>query len=429
MSNVELDEESQRKLLRMNGWIPIGTFGQGGGARVFKVVAMDSVTRLSEPLVTATTHDREKAWTQALSLAQIITEIIEGTQTVIAAGKVTTRDKDFRMKREIETLRDVQHPNLIRLLKYNIDDPRWYVMPAMRGGTLKDASFLHGNLPAVVKGMIQVAGALAALHGHEKQVIHRDIKPGNIFLSDTRDWILGDPGVAYRDDGGDETQTRAVSKDWFPRWYDDQLGHTPKVDLYLLAATVLWTLIGEKPLAPHFVRKPKFHLPSLFPNAPGIEDLYRLCTSLIVDDPEEMPYGDARDLVDVLNKLAPAINNDHGWRVEQDLRRLQKEPALIFSYHSSQKVSGSVAALRRRPIWIPKHCTRLLVWIDSEFNNEHGVEIWDDTGQVQYAESGVLNVGVPNGFSVPPEARGTWTLLDVRGRSGLVEGLRVFACA
>src|SRR4051812_38528261 len=106
----EMDVDEQKELLRQNGWIAIGEkpLGEGGGARVFKVVSSEVATRFVNPLLCPPYSDNAKPL--SLEMAQTIAEIAEGEVTTIAAGKVA-RIVGHRMKREIEILRDVQHPN------------------------------------------------------------------------------------------------------------------------------------------------------------------------------------------------------------------------------------------------------------------------------------------------------------------------------
>jgi serine/threonine protein kinase len=248
----EVTEADQRKMLEQNGWVPTGApLGEGGGARVFKVVPMAMIQRIAETFLLPADMDTAKK--RALPAAELIAGAVSGGEILVAAGKVT-KHPDERLKREIEILADVQHPHLIRMLAHDKSSaPTWYVMPVMKG-VLKERKDFKGNVLGVLRGMLDVARALSALHHHPKRIVHRDIKPGNIFMTDDGRWILGDPGVAYRDDGKDMTTTRVWSKDWAPTWPDDKLCQSPKSDLYMLGATGLAVLVGEKPLNPTLLK-------------------------------------------------------------------------------------------------------------------------------------------------------------------------------
>ena len=429
----DIDERAQRTMLEDHGWIPVGKpLGEGGGARVFKVVSADATTRFVAPLLCPS--DIDKARPLAQDMAQTIAEIADGTQRVIAAGKVA-KEEEHRTKREIEILRDVQHPNLIRMIDYDkTAAPRWYVMPVMRGGTLKDTGAkFTGNLSGVLHGMIQIADALGALHGHEKTIVHRDVKPGNIFIGDAGEWILGDPGIAYRDDGADETITRPVSKDWFPRWYDDELGHGPVTDIYMLGAVGFYLLTGQmmKPLDPTFLRKPRFDLPALFPTMPGIREVYELLLSVVSSHPETITLREGNGFAAALRALLPIVTSDAAHALSIEVQRLRAEPRQLVSYSSEHMVSGPVQALKRMPVWIPIGCDHLVVWITSD--QSFSVDLWDSElpeSQLQQS-SGPLVADKINRMPVPIELRGRWGFLRVAGlggaKTGTIRALTIFA--
>jgi hypothetical protein len=112
----DMTADEQRVLLRQHGWIPIGELGEGGGARVFRVVSGQTADRFVRPLLCP--MDREKAVPLAHEMAQIIGEIVSGDAPAVAAAKVAKLG-DFRTRREIEILRDTRHPNLIRMLDHD----------------------------------------------------------------------------------------------------------------------------------------------------------------------------------------------------------------------------------------------------------------------------------------------------------------------
>jgi serine/threonine protein kinase len=419
-----MDESVQREILRRNGWLPIGApLGIGGGARVFKVVSKPTIDRLTGALQ-VNWRDRHEAKQHESELAEAIASIADNTESVIAAGKVAHKT-DWRSEREIRILRDVQHPNLIRALGYDesLKDASWYVMPLMRGGTVKGCD-LVGDLPRVLRGMLQIAGALEALHA--KDIVHRDLKPANIFVGDEGDWILGDPGVAFREDDGDKTTTRPVSKDWFPRWDDDPLGHTPTVDVYMLALTAMATLLGEKPLARHWLTKDKFNLVKRFPDAPGVQEVFDLLYSLLADDQASMRHKTGGDLRRALEPLVPLVEDHPLVRLERQIHELRDQPRLLFNYFGDGAVSGPIKSLDRIPLWIPAGSDALRVWSRAKGDAQVSLEIQSD-GQAVIQEQ--LRHGVENTIAILHKRAilGSWSILSVRGQSGLLQHLSIYA--
>ena len=101
-----------------------------------------------------------------------------------------------RFLREIEIAAQLQHPHILPLHDSGeADGFLYYVMPYVRGESLRERLAQHGELPIVdaVKIMREVVDALA--HAHEQGVVHRDIKPDNVMLSG-RHALVTDFGVA-----------------------------------------------------------------------------------------------------------------------------------------------------------------------------------------------------------------------------------------
>jgi serine/threonine-protein kinase len=111
-----------------------------------------------------------------------------------------------RFEREVQAMAQLTHPNTVEVYDFGRtdDDSFFYAMEFLPGLTLDALVRAHGPLPPgrVVHLVRQVCGALA--EAHEKGLIHRDIKPGNIFVCErggVRDVVkLLDFGLVYFQD-------------------------------------------------------------------------------------------------------------------------------------------------------------------------------------------------------------------------------------
>ncbi|MFZ5903228.1 MAG: protein kinase domain-containing protein [Chloroflexota bacterium] len=100
-----------------------------------------------------------------------------------------------RFEREAKALAKLSHPNIIKVIDYGKHDGSPYlVVEYMPGGTLR--SRLGRPIPwqGAVQILIPLAKALEYAHKHN--IVHRDVKPSNILLTDKGQPMLTDFGIA-----------------------------------------------------------------------------------------------------------------------------------------------------------------------------------------------------------------------------------------
>jgi eukaryotic-like serine/threonine-protein kinase len=89
-----------------------------------------------------------------------------------------------RFEKEVQLTARLTHPNTISIYDYGRtpDDVFYYAMELLEGMTLEELVERHGPLPPgrVIHLLLQVCGALQ--EAHRIGLIHRDVKPANIFL-------------------------------------------------------------------------------------------------------------------------------------------------------------------------------------------------------------------------------------------------------
>jgi DNA-binding SARP family transcriptional activator/tRNA A-37 threonylcarbamoyl transferase component Bud32 len=163
-------------------------------------------------------------------------------------------DPEFirRFEAEAQIVARLEHPYIVPLYDYWRDPEGAYlVMRYMRQGSLLAALQAGPWPPQRVAGLLeQIAGALSV--AHQRGIVHRDIKPGNILLDEAGNAYLTDFGIAR--DLARETPLTAEGAVVGTLDYispEQILGEavSPQTDIYSLGAVLYETLTGEKPFS------------------------------------------------------------------------------------------------------------------------------------------------------------------------------------
>ncbi|HYK90051.1 MAG TPA: protein kinase [Acidobacteriota bacterium] len=203
----------------------------------------------------------------------------------ILAKRATSSSTTYaRFLREIEIIRSLRHPRVVRILDSGIlDECYYYVMEYMSGGSLSRR--LGGrriDLQEAISLMVYVCDAMA--YAHERGIIHRDLKPANILLAADGIPMLSDFGIAKVLDDGRTTLTRSneilgTIAYLAPEQRFDTKQVDRRADVYALGAILYEMLMGFPPLG-------NFPWPSDtradFPAA--IESILRKCLALSPQD-------------------------------------------------------------------------------------------------------------------------------------------------
>jgi serine/threonine protein kinase len=164
-----------------------------------------------------------------------------------------------RFAREFKAARGLEHPNIVRAILFENDGETSYcVFEYVEGCSLADRLETHGRIPEgeALRIITQIAQALH--YAHQRQVVHRDVKPDNIMLLPDGRAKLTDFGLAKDySDSGDQDLTRAASglgTPFFmaPEQFVNAKNAGALCDVYSLGATLYNLVTGELPFYAKF---------------------------------------------------------------------------------------------------------------------------------------------------------------------------------
>ena len=248
-----------------------------------------------------------------------------------------------RFAREAHVTAELQSPHTVQLYDFGMTDAGsfYYVMERLRGIDLQRLVERHGPVPAERAVFLLKQACLSLSEAHALGLVHRDIKPGNLFvcrLGQQFDFLkVLDFGVVSRRGRG---STSAITEPGLllgtPAFLAPELvSQKPfdgRVDIYSLGCVAFWLLTGRPPfegadamavLIQHSSAEPP--PPSEISERPVPKDLDALVGECLAKDPGRRPAG-AEQLAARLDALSVA-----GWWTQQKARAwwALHEPELI----------------------------------------------------------------------------------------------------
>ncbi|MFD6567574.1 protein kinase [Micromonospora profundi] len=161
-------------------------------------------------------------------------------------------DPDFaeRFRGEARTMATINHPGVVDVYDFGNDQQiAFLVMEYVEGDALSSTLSRVGRLTPA-RTMALVAQAADALHAaHEKGIVHRDVKPGNLLVRPNGTLVLTDFGIARSDLVGQLTAAGSVLGTASYISPEQATGGvaTPASDVYALGVVAYQCLAGRRP--------------------------------------------------------------------------------------------------------------------------------------------------------------------------------------
>ncbi|MEV4112115.1 serine/threonine-protein kinase [Nonomuraea sp. NPDC049695] len=174
-------------------------------------------------------------------------------------------------------------------------DPPWLVTEYVAGPSLHEAVGEHGAFSAAAVAGLGAGLAEGLMAIHERGVVHRDLKPGNVLLAQDGPRII-DFGIARALDATSQTtRTSVVGTPGFmspEQLRGREVG--PASDVFCLAAVLAFAATGRRPFGEGPIEALGYRLVNEEPDLTGVpEPLLPLIASALEKDPKDRPGLDA----------------------------------------------------------------------------------------------------------------------------------------
>lgn len=201
-----------------------------------------------------------------LGMNALTGELMAVKQVDLPSTSIGDRDLAVRktgmldaLQREIALLRDLQHDNIVQYLGSNSDDTHLNIfLEYVPGGSVTEMLTKYGAFkePLVRQFVRQILTGLNYLH--EREIIHRDIKGGNILVDNKGVIKISDFGISKKVDSNMLSMHESVSKAghrpslqgsvyWMAPEVVKQTQYTRKADIWSLGCLIVEMLTGQHP--------------------------------------------------------------------------------------------------------------------------------------------------------------------------------------
>ena len=275
---------------------------------------------------------------------------------VISSDYIESKDAITRFFSEVEILATVQHSNIVKLIDFGKaqDSSLYIVMELLNGETLQEFIQERGTLSieSVIALGLQISSALVEVHS--KNIIHRDVKPGNVFIKKTADELftvkLIDFGLGkeLQREQDLNTSSEVVGSPMYMAPEQIESGDVDeRSDIYSLGLTLYFALTGETPFQSKSLSKTVHAQLTLNPKPIPLfrkdvvedDDIVRIITRCIEKKPEDR-FHSSLSLLRAIRKAQrnhPGISQEPLFTEEMDPESFGNEKTGSFQALSPTK--------------------------------------------------------------------------------------------
>ncbi|KAF9586549.1 Protein kinase [Lunasporangiospora selenospora] len=249
---------------------------------------------------------------------------------IINRNKVVNQDMFARVKREIQYLKLLRHPHIIKLYEVISTPTSIYMVIEYAGGELFNYIVDNTRLSEdeARRFFQQIVCAIEYCHRHK--IVHRDLKPENLLLDPSMNVKIADFGLSNIMTDGDFLKTSCGSPNYAaPEVISGKLYAGPEVDVWSCGVILYVMLCGRLPFDDDYIpllfKKINGGIYSL-PSFLSPETKYLLTSMLVVDPLKRITIAEIRQnawfnigLPEYLKPLPQGLNDDAFSNLQEDI--------------------------------------------------------------------------------------------------------------
>ncbi|KAK1836296.1 kinase-like domain-containing protein [Podospora conica] len=247
----------------------------GTGQHSSSMTATDSIDAMAAPSRNRAHADSKRSREQRIGEYNIIKTLGEGSfgkvklavhrstgqrvaLKIISRKKLTSRDMQGRVEREIEYLQLLRHPHIIKLYSVIKSPSDITMVLEYAGGELFEYIVRVRKIPEEQSRRFFQQIICAVEYCHRHKIVHRDLKPENLLLDENLNVKVADFGLSNIISDGNFLKTSCGSPNYAaPEVIGGKLYAGPEVDVWSCGVILYVLIVGKLPFDDE-------HIPSLF---------------------------------------------------------------------------------------------------------------------------------------------------------------------
>jgi polo-like kinase 1 len=275
--------------------------GANAGDQQFEIIEEKITNALGEPVIKRYARGKflgKGGFAKCYECTNLETKKVTAAKIIPKATLQKSRQR-AKLLSEIKIHRALQHPNVVQFEHVFEDSLNVYILLELcTNQSLNDLIKRRKRLHEIEVQcyIFQIVNSLKYLH--QNRIIHRDLKLGNLFLSDKMELKLGDFGLAAKLEFDNEKRHTVCGTPNYiaPEILENKIGHSYEVDVWSLGVVIYTLIIGRPPFETPEVKstykKIKMCAYTFPEHIPLSENVKNIVQRILQTDPAKRPSLD-----------------------------------------------------------------------------------------------------------------------------------------